>query len=201
VVESALFETRIPIKKPSYEVSYTIGLISRPRYEPELFKPINIHNPDDWYNWSDNWLTGSVEGEWYAYMFRNCQKVLDIGSGPGRPSLYIARTIPEVVGIEPGACEIEFARELKRKVGLNNVAFLQESALDLPFPDNSFDGAYFCYSLESTGDARRALLETRRVVKQEGVIAILLAPILPNRQAGMPAPHRFMENLRKYSIM
>jgi SAM-dependent methyltransferase len=145
-LESALFEARIPIKKPSYEVSYTIGLISRPRYEPELLRPINIHNPDDWYNWSDNWLTGSVEGEWFTYVFRNCQKVMDIGLGSGRPSLYIARTIPEVVGVEPGTCEIESARELQRKFGIKNVTFLQENALDLPFSDNSFDGASAIHS-------------------------------------------------------
>lgn len=177
-VERALFAALIPREKPSYEVFYTTGLITRPPYEPELPRPSNIHNPDDW----DNWLVSSVRGEWYAYVLRNCQKVLDIGSGGGYPSLYIARTIPEVVGVEPGICEIEYARELQRSIGLNNVTFLQESALALPFPDNSFDGACFCTSLESTGDARRALLEARRVVERGGVIAIQLAPLFPGEK-------------------
>ena len=171
-VERALFSTDMLIEKPSSEVCYTVKLIGRPRREPDRPGPSDVKNPEDW----DNRLITSTRGEWYAHVLRGSRKVLDIGCGSGFPSLYLARSIPEVVGVDPGTCEIEAARETQRYLGLRNITFLQESALTLPFGDSAFDGACFCTSLESTGDPEGALEEARRVIKPGGALAVELQP-------------------------
>jgi ubiquinone/menaquinone biosynthesis C-methylase UbiE len=57
-----------------------------------------------------------------------------------------------------------------------NVTFLPGNALDLPFEDQTFDGALFSDSLELTGNIGRALSEAERILRPGGIIAITLVP-------------------------
>jgi ubiquinone/menaquinone biosynthesis C-methylase UbiE len=182
-IEKLLFDTGMPVAKPAYEVSYSVPLQTDDLdEEPTEPRPIDIKDPAAWDSWGLNWLAPSVQGEWFAHVSRNCTKVLDIGCGAGRPLLYLAQSLPNVIGIEPGTREIEYCRRARDRMELGNVALHQESALDLPFDDGSFDGVSFCYSLESTGDIHTALHEACRVLKPGGVMAIALAPIRPREQ-------------------
>ncbi len=175
--EKVLFDTGLAAAKPPHEVWYTVPVRGSQSYdEPTDLRPFDLQNPAAWDTFGDNWLAPSVQGEWFVHVLKQCQRVLDIGSGPGRPSLYLSQFIREVVGVEPGLREIEHARSVQEKLNLKNVQYLQDCALSLSFPDGAFDGVSYCYSLEFTGDIRRSLREAYRLLQVDGSIAIALAP-------------------------
>jgi SAM-dependent methyltransferase len=68
-------------------------------------------------------------------------RVLDIGSGLGGPARYLAATYGcRVSGVDLTEEFVTAATDLTRRTGLDTkVDFRQGSALDLPFPDASFD--------------------------------------------------------------
>ncbi len=53
------------------------------------------------------------------------------------------------------------------------VAFVQASAEDLPFADQSFDAVLATLVSCTVGDSRRVLLETRRVLRAGGLFRVL----------------------------
>ena len=70
--------------------------------------------------------------------------ILDVGSGLGGPARYFAdRFGCRVTGIDLTAEFCEVARHLTQRLGLQDrVAFELGNALDMPFADAHFDGAY-----------------------------------------------------------
>jgi ubiquinone/menaquinone biosynthesis C-methylase UbiE len=98
--------------------------------------------------------------------------VLDVGCGQGYPSLYLARYLPEVVGIDVSAGQIQRAREAAEMLGLSNATFEVGRADELRFPDASFDGICLMASLGYPQcDPCRALEEAARVLRPGGVAA------------------------------
>ena len=67
--------------------------------------------------------------------------VIDIGSGIGGPARYLAATYGcKVTGVDLTPEFVAVAIELTRRTGLaQQVDFREGSALELPFPDASFD--------------------------------------------------------------
>ena len=102
-------------------------------------------------------------------------RVLEVGCGNGLAAAYFAPSIGSLVATDlpeedPSVHSIglERAVALFEMLGLSNVTVEGASAVDLPFPDESFDAAYSLYVLEHVPDRHRALQETRRVLKPGG---------------------------------
>jgi SAM-dependent methyltransferase len=72
------------------------------------------------------------------------EHLLDIGSGLGGPARYLAQVRGcRVTGVDLTAEFVATAVDLTRRTRLTDrVVFQQGSALDLPFPDASFDLAW-----------------------------------------------------------
>jgi SAM-dependent methyltransferase len=102
------------------------------------------------------------------------QTLLDIGSGLGGPSRYLAEVRGcRVSGIDLTTEFVETATELSRRVGLaERVDFRQGSALDLPFPDASFDLVWSQNVTMNIEDRARMYAEMHRVLKPGGRLAI-----------------------------
>lgn len=105
--------------------------------------------------------------------FRAGMRVLDVGSGIGGPARYLADKGIKVTGIDLTAEFCEVARDLTRRSGLGDMAeFHQGSALDLPFQDACFDGAWLQHVNMNIADKSRLASELARVVIKGGRVAL-----------------------------
>ncbi len=101
-------------------------------------------------------------------------RLIDIGSGVGGPSRYIAATYGcRVSGVDLTQEFVDTATALTQLVGLTQrVDFRQGSALDIPFPDASFDLAWSQNVAMNIQDRPRYYAEMHRVLKPGGRLAI-----------------------------
>jgi ubiquinone/menaquinone biosynthesis C-methylase UbiE len=100
--------------------------------------------------------------------------VIDVGSGIGGPSRYLAATYGcRVSGVDLTPEFVATAIGLTQRVGLTErVDFRQGSALALPFPDASFDLAWSQNVAMNIADRAQYYTEMRRVLKPGGRLAI-----------------------------
>ncbi|HEY4041090.1 MAG TPA: methyltransferase domain-containing protein [Rhodopila sp.] len=100
--------------------------------------------------------------------------VIDVGSGLGGPSRYLAATCGcHVSGIDLTPEFVAAATALTARVGLSaQVDFRVGSALDLPFPDASFDCAWSQNVAMNIADRPNYYAEMHRVLRSGGRVAI-----------------------------
>lgn len=100
--------------------------------------------------------------------------VIDIGSGLGGPSRYLAaRHGARVSGVDLTPEFVTTATALTARVGLSElVEFREGSALALPFPDASFDLAWTQNVAMNISDRARFYAEIHRVLKPGGRLAL-----------------------------
>lgn len=97
-------------------------------------------------------------------------RVLDVGSGTGSLSLALAAKTSgsEIVGIDPSAPYVEFARTRTRDP---RVRFQVGDAMSLPFANNYFDKSLAQLVISFVPNAQGAVREMCRVTKAGGVVA------------------------------
>jgi MPBQ/MSBQ methyltransferase len=98
-------------------------------------------------------------------------KVLDVGCGFGGTSRYLARALgpnSTVTAITLSPKQVERATELAKEQKTPNVKFMVEDALDMSFPDNSFDIVWACESGEHMPDKKNYIDQMMRVLKPGG---------------------------------
>jgi ubiquinone/menaquinone biosynthesis C-methylase UbiE len=100
--------------------------------------------------------------------------LLDVGCGLGGASRYFAHEHGcRVTGIDLTDGYVRAAAMLSRRVGLDEkVSYRQASALALPFPDATFDGAYMLHVGMNIADKVRLFSEVRRVLKPDANFGI-----------------------------
>jgi len=101
-------------------------------------------------------------------------KVLDVGCGIGGTSRYIAKRFPEaeVTGITISAEQQRRATALATERGIPNAKFELVDALNMSYPDNSFDLVWGCESGEHMPDKEKYVQEMARVLKPGGRLVI-----------------------------
>lgn len=116
--------------------------------------------------------------------------ILDVGSGIGGPSRYLAdRFGCRVTGIDLTAEFCDAARVLTGALGLEDkVSFEQGDALAMPFADAAFDGAYSMNVSMNIADRKALYREIRRVLKPGAWLALSELAQGPNAGPEYPTP-------------
>jgi|GEM_PF-1833569 len=104
-------------------------------------------------------------------------KILDIGCGNGRDSIFLAKSGYNVIGIDITPKAIILAKKnkkdlLKNKIQSQNLKFTVANAEKLPFKDEFFDGVYSIGVFHCT-NLNKSLKEAVRVLKEGGVGGIV----------------------------
>jgi SAM-dependent methyltransferase len=101
--------------------------------------------------------------------------VLEIGLGYGTLSQYIAERGAVYHGLDIAPAPVEMVRHRLRMAELGDPERVQQgSALEIPWPDASFDYVYSIGCLHHTGDLPRSVSEVRRVLRPGGVAVVML---------------------------
>jgi SAM-dependent methyltransferase len=115
------------------------------------------------------------------------EHVLDIGAGAGRHSFEVLRRGAHVAAVDLDDASLKDVAALVAGLYENGdvdptvagAAAIQGSALDLPFPDASFDRAIASEVMEHIPDDNGALREIARVVRPGGVLAVTVPRWFP----------------------
>lgn len=96
--------------------------------------------------------------------------VLDLGSGVGGPSRYLASKGCKVTGLDLSADYVALSRQLAERVGLA-VDYVCADALAMPFEDGAFDLVWTQHASMNIADKVSLYSGIRRVLKPGGKLA------------------------------
>ncbi len=99
-------------------------------------------------------------------------RVLEVGVGTGL-SLSAYPPHCDVVGIDLAQDMLDQAEEKVRDQGWRHITLRQMDALNLAFPDDSFDYVMAFHVVSVVPDATRLLDEARRVLRPNGTLVII----------------------------
>lgn len=98
------------------------------------------------------------------------RKVLDIGCGYGKHSLYLAENGFDVTSIDPNVKVLEWLKEYIEKKSINNISVMRGDINRLSLEDSSFD-AVICTSVlhhQCLKQIQNSISEIQRVLRQGG---------------------------------
>ena len=98
-------------------------------------------------------------------------KILDVGCGIGGTTRYMANLLPNstITGITLSPEQAKRATDLAAERNVPNANFQVMDALQMDFPDNSFDVVWGCESGEHMPDKKLYVQEMARVLKPGGL--------------------------------
>jgi SAM-dependent methyltransferase len=99
--------------------------------------------------------------------------VIELGCGTAYVSAWLARRGARVVGIDSSAAQLETARRLRRKHGLD-FPLVHGNAERVPYPDASFDLAISEYGACLWADPYRWVPEAARLLRPGGALTFLV---------------------------
>jgi ubiquinone/menaquinone biosynthesis C-methylase UbiE len=136
-----------------------------PHYQAEHNIPTDfVHYGPHCPNEDQLQLIGDVEGK----------RVLEIGCGGGQCSIAFAKRGAIAMGLDISEAQIEFARGLARRSGVD-VTFRRSSAERLtPIPDLSHDIVFSAYALQFVRRLARCFAEVMRVLTPGGLFVFSL---------------------------
>ncbi|WP_026584610.1 demethylmenaquinone methyltransferase [Bacillus sp. J33] len=103
-------------------------------------------------------------------------KALDVCCGTADWSIALAEAVGnngEVIGLDFSKNMLKIGEEKIKERKLEQVKLVHGNAMDLPFPDHSFDYVTIGFGLRNVPDYMQVLREMRRVVKPGGIVVCL----------------------------
>ena len=122
---------------------------------------------------SHTWRTAENSSAYLLPHLRPGQRLLDVGCGPGSITADLALLVApgEAIGVDAAADVVAHAEEHARDLGIENLRFDVADLFALGFADASFDVIHLHQVLQHVEDPVAALVELRRVLDPEGVLA------------------------------
>lgn len=118
---------------------------------------------------------------------------LDVACGPGRLTMALAQCAANATGIDATAALLNIARSEADDLDLENIKFLEGTALSLPFDSDSFDLVSCRAAFHHFEEPEKVLREMARVTSVGG--EILIADILGNSDVDKAKNHDALEKL------
>ena len=120
--------------------------------------------------------------------------LLEVAAGTGIVTSVLAQSLPAAVAIAATDLNQPMLDFAATKAGLDRVIWQQADAMDLPFPDASFDTAVVTFALCSVPDEQAALSEITRVLAPGGRLLFLehvrsADPRVAAKQDKVPFPY------------
>lgn len=119
---------------------------------------------------------------------RDGHRLLDLGCGGGRHAFEALRRGAQVIALDADAAELKEVRDVAGAMAAagelppsSSGAVVNGDALDLPFPDESFDRIIAAEVLEHIWADERALAELVRVLRPRGRLAVTVPSSWPER--------------------
>ncbi|MEH7110131.1 MULTISPECIES: demethylmenaquinone methyltransferase [Bacillaceae] len=103
-------------------------------------------------------------------------KALDVCCGTADWTIAMADAVGpngKVIGLDFSQNMLNVGAEKIKKLGLKQAELVHGNAMDLPFPDNSFDYVTIGFGLRNVPDYLEVLKEMHRVVKPGGLVVCL----------------------------
>lgn len=137
------------------------GPISWQLPRPEIERELNPHHPGEW-------------GRMVCLMdLCSCltpdMRILDVGCGPGWPSIPFSTYVKEIVAVDSSELAISLTRRNIRERGILNIDIGYGHAANLPFDDMSFDGVIASDLIDVVPDPVAVASEMFRVLKPGGM--------------------------------
>ena len=96
------------------------------------------------------------------------EKILDLAGGTGDVAFRMARRGAEVLVTDINPDMLEVGVERARRRGIEGLAWQEENAESLSFPDRSFEAVTIAFGIRNVTHIDRALAEAHRVLKTGG---------------------------------
>lgn len=112
--------------------------------------------------------------KWQDKVFEDIsgKKILEIGVGPGKLLIRLAKKGFQVTGIELRKGMAYEARRRVKNAGFD-VDILHQSIYKLPFKNESFDSVVMTFVLAEIDSLDKAINEIKRVLKKEGKVIVI----------------------------
>ena len=107
----------------------------------------------------------------YLDLFPEAQ-LLEVGVGTGLAIPLMPRNI-EITAIDFSQKMLNQTRKRLHSLGIHNVQLFKMDAMNLEFPDNSFDRILAAYFISTVPDPVKAILEMKRVCRPGGYLVFL----------------------------
>jgi len=113
-----------------------------------------------------------IEGASRLFKKRGYEKVLDLGCGTGKHSIFLALEGFSVYATDMSRTGIDIAREKAESLGLGNIHFKQHDMMRIPFTDSFFDAVICIWTIyHGTLDRiQETINEIYRVLKPGGMV-------------------------------
>lgn len=98
--------------------------------------------------------------------------ILDVCSGTGDVAIEVSKK-NDVIASDFCAEMLTLCAGKIKKQDIGNIRCIQNDAENLPFMDETFNGAIVAFGIRNVADIKKALSEMRRVVKKGGKVVVL----------------------------
>ena len=138
-------------------------------------------------NWENEWdkiykQHGEIQSEILSSVFMavrifkeyKCKKIMDLGCGTGRHTIFLAKNDFNVIASDISETGLKTTENKANKLGLKNIEYLQNDMRNIPLSENTLDGL-LCVWTTGHGmliDMEKNAEEIYRILKPNGIVII-----------------------------
>ena len=180
--------------------------ITTPQFDPVKYKNTTCDQwqaaAEPWYRWSPTlkqWLGKATDKMLEMAGISVGHRVLDVAAGAGEQSITVANKVSAtgyVLATDISSNILEFAQQMAKQAGLNNIETQVMDGENLTLADATFDAVISRVGLIYFPDQQRALKEMLRVLKPGGKVAAIVYSI-PEKNKFFSVPVSIIRNRAK----